>query len=59
LTFAYLLQTPDKLNKETLLGLTMSNPLLVISISIVLGAFLGLWSTQVAAKIEECGMGKK
>jgi Protein of unknown function (DUF1097) len=59
LTFAYLLQTPDKLNKETLLGLSMSNPLLVISLSIVLGAFLGLWSTQVAAKIEECGMGKK
>ncbi|MBM4207722.1 MAG: DUF1097 domain-containing protein [Gammaproteobacteria bacterium] len=54
LTFAYLLQTPDKLNKETLLGLTMSNPLLVITISIVLGTFLGLWSTQVAAKIEEC-----
>jgi hypothetical protein len=59
LTFAYLLQTPDKLNKEVLLGFSISNPLLVISISIVLGTCLGLWSTQVAAKIEECGKGKK
>lgn len=54
LVFAYLLQTPDKMNKEVLLGFSISNPLLVISISIVLGTYLGVWSAQLAAKLEEC-----
>ncbi len=58
LVFAYLLQTPDKLNKEVLLGLSISNPLLVISISVVLGTYLGVWSAQLAAKIEECACKK-
>jgi hypothetical protein len=59
LTFAYLLQTPAKLNKDVLLGLSLSNPLLVISISIVFGTYLGVWSAQLAAKLEECGSCKK
>jgi hypothetical protein len=59
LTFAYLLQTPDRLTKDVLLGTSLTNPLVVISISIVFGTFLGLWSTQVAAKLEECCKVKK
>lgn len=49
-TFAYLLQTPDKLTQEVLLGASLSNPLLVISISIVVGTFFGQFSAQLAAK---------
>jgi hypothetical protein len=49
-TFAYLLQTPEKLSKDVLLGVSLSNPLLVISISIVVGAFFGQFSGQLAAK---------
>ncbi|WP_411728657.1 DUF1097 domain-containing protein [Methyloglobulus sp.] len=50
-TFAYLLQTPDKLNKDVLLGFSMSNPLLVISISFVVGTFCGVWSAQLSGKL--------
>lgn len=50
-TFAYLLQTPDKLNQEVLLGATLSNPLLVISISFILGAVFGHLSNQLANKL--------
>lgn len=52
LVFAYLLQTPDKLNKDVLLGISMSNPLLVISISIVFGTYLGVWSAQFSEKLQ-------
>jgi hypothetical protein len=50
-TFAYLLQTPGKLSKEVLLGVSLDNPLLVISISIVVGTFFGQWSAQLSAKL--------
>jgi len=43
-TFAYLLQTPDKLNQDVLLSISLSNPLIVISISIVIGTYFGQWS---------------
>jgi len=46
-TFAYLLQTPDKLTKDVLLSVSMSNPLLVISISIVIGTYFGLYSAKL------------
>jgi hypothetical protein len=49
-TFAYLLQTPDKLTQDVLLGVSLSNPLLVISISIVVGTYFGQYSAQLAAK---------
>jgi hypothetical protein len=49
-TFAYLLQTPYKMNKDVLLGISMSNPLIVISISIVIGAYFGVASGKLAAK---------
>lgn len=49
-TFAYLLQTPDTLKPEVLLGVSLLNPLVVISISFVLGGFFGQLSGQLAAK---------
>ncbi|CAG1022985.1 DUF1097 domain-containing protein [Methylomonas sp. LL1] len=49
-TFAYLLQTPDTLTKDVLLGASLGNPLLVISISILVGAYFGQLSGQLAAK---------
>lgn len=49
-TFAYLLQTPDKLTKDVLLGVSIDNPLVIISISIVIGAYFGLYSANLAAK---------
>lgn len=49
-TFAYLLQTADKLNKDVLLGASLDNPLVVISLSIVIGTYFGQLSGQLAAK---------
>jgi hypothetical protein len=49
-TFAYLLQTPDKLTQDVLLGVSLSNPLLVISISFIVGGLFGQLSGQLAAK---------
>ena len=51
-TFAYLLQTPDKLTPEALMSLSFSNPLLVISASFIIGTYLGQLSAQLAAKME-------
>jgi hypothetical protein len=48
-TFAYLLQTPDKLGNDVLLGATWSNPLLVVSASIIVGAVLGMLSGKLGA----------
>lgn len=50
-TFAYLLQTPGKLAKDILLSVSLDNPLIVISISIVVGTYFGLWSGQLSAKL--------
>ena len=50
-TFAYLLQTPDKLNQYVLLSISLSNPLIVISISIVIGTYFGQWSAQLSEKL--------
>ena len=53
-TFAYLMQTPDKLNQEVLTGANLSNPLLVISISFILGAVFGHLSNQLAETLNKC-----
>lgn len=50
-TFAYLLQTPGKLSKDILLSVSLDNALIVISISIVAGAYFGQWSGQLSAKL--------
>lgn len=49
-TFAYLLQTPDKLTLDNLLSVSFSNPILVISASIVVGTYFGQFSAQLAEK---------
>lgn len=52
-TFAYLLQTPDKLNKDILLSVSLDNPLILISISIVVGTYFGQFSGQLSAKLTD------
>lgn len=49
-TFAYMLQTPDILSPEVLLAADWSNPLIVISFSLVLGVGFGIASGRLAAK---------
>ncbi len=50
-TFAYLLQTPDKLTQDVLLGASLDNPLVVISISIVVDTYFGEWSALLSGKL--------
>ena len=49
-TFAYLLQTPEKLTPDVLMGISFDNPMVVISVSIVIGTYFGEWSGLLAAK---------
>ncbi|MCK5829707.1 MAG: DUF1097 domain-containing protein [Methylococcales bacterium] len=49
-TFAYMLQTPDILTPDVLLGAEWSNPLLVISFSLIAGVGFGIASAKLAAK---------
>lgn len=51
LAFAYLLQTPGMLSQEVLYGADLTNPLLVISISICAGVGFGIWSANMSAKL--------
>jgi hypothetical protein len=51
--FAYLLQTPDQLVQPVLLSISLSNPLVLIPVSFVIGGFFGLWSSQLSAKLEQ------
>lgn len=53
IAFAYLLQTPDKMSAEVLMSGSLENPLLVISISIVVGAGFGLWSAKLSTQLTE------
>lgn len=50
-TFAYLLQTPDKLTNGVLLGADLTNPLILISISIAVGAGFGMASGKLGATL--------
>lgn len=50
-TFAYLLQTPDKLTKAVLFSTSLDNPLVLVSISIVVGTYFGQWSGQLSGKL--------
>jgi hypothetical protein len=52
-TFAYILQTPDKLNHDALLGVAWSNPLLIVTVSIAIGAYFGKCSVLFSNKILE------
>jgi len=57
--FAYLLQTPDKLTHGVLASVSLDNPLILVSVSIVIGAYFGQFSAQLAAKLETCDVLKK
>lgn len=48
-SFAYLLQTPDVLKPEVLLSLSLKNSLIVISLSLIVGAVFGLLSARWGA----------
>lgn len=50
-TFAYLLQTPGMLSNEVLLGGNLGNPLILIPISILVGACFGYVSGQMGARL--------
>ena len=50
-TFAYLLQTPDTMTKEKLLSAGMANALVVVIISMALGALFGLASGKLAGAL--------
>ena len=52
-TFAYLLQTPDVLKLDILLSASLKNALIVISISVVVGAVFGLLSARWGAAMTE------
>lgn len=50
-TFGYLLQTPDVLSVDVLLGADWNNPLMIISFSLALGVGLGIASAKLGAKL--------
>ncbi|MEO8881054.1 MAG: DUF1097 domain-containing protein [Gemmatimonadaceae bacterium] len=49
--FAYLLQTPDSMTKEKLMSTTMANGVVIVVISLVLGALFGYASGKVAGTL--------
>jgi hypothetical protein len=51
-TFAYLLQTPDKLSHDGLLSFAWGNPLLIVSASIIIGAYFGVASVKLSEKLQ-------
>lgn len=49
--FAFILQTPEKLNLASLMSLNFNNGLIVVAVSMVIGAILGFISGKVAAAL--------
>lgn len=52
-TFAYLLEG-GKLNHDVLLSISWGNPLLIVTVSIVIGTYFGVASVICQGKIQEC-----
>jgi len=52
-TFAYLLQTPDKLSHDVLLSISWGNPLLIVTASLAIGTGFGVASVIFKGKILE------
>ncbi len=50
-TFAYLLQTPEKLSLEALTSVNFSNGLIVVPVSMIIGALFGYASGKGAAAL--------
>jgi Protein of unknown function (DUF1097) len=52
-TFAYLMQTQGKLTAENLTSVSFSNPLAIVSLSVIAGAVFGLIAAKLAGTITE------
>ncbi len=50
-TFAYLLQTPDKLSMDAITGANFNNALIVIAVSLAVGAIFGSLSGKLGAML--------
>lgn len=50
-SFAYLLQTPEVLSADVLLSVSLKNSLVIISLSLIVGALFGLASARFGAEI--------
>jgi hypothetical protein len=50
-TFAYMIQTPAKLSTQVLLSANLENPLIIVAISMVIGASLGLATARMTAAL--------
>ena len=50
-TFAFLLQTPDKLSLSTLLSPSLDNAVITVCVSMAIGAVLGLASAKASAAL--------
>ena len=51
MTFAYLLQTPGRLDMKVLFSASLENPLICISLSILVAAAFGIVSLNLATKL--------
>lgn len=55
-TFAFLLQTPDKLNVASLTSFSLDNAFIAVSVSMIIGAVFALVSGKVGAALTEKGV---
>jgi Protein of unknown function (DUF1097) len=54
-TFAYMVQTPGTLAPSTLYSASLANPLIIMPIAMVIGAFLGLATAKMTTALAEGG----
>jgi hypothetical protein len=54
-TFAFLLQTPEKLSVAALTSVSLNNGLIVVALSMVIGALLGFVSGKLGAALTKKG----
>lgn len=50
-TFAYMVQTPGRMSREVLLSVSVENALIVLPISMVIGALLGLATAKMTVAL--------
>jgi hypothetical protein len=52
-TFAYLLQTPDRLTLQALTSINLNNAFIVVALSMIVGAILGYASGKLGAALKK------
>jgi hypothetical protein len=52
-TFAYLLQTPDRLSLRALTSISLNNAFIVVALSMIVGAILGYVSGKLGAALKK------